>query len=435
MTKGNIKEEYSYDKRNRLVEKVEGGVHTLYKYDSHGNLIQESGRSGVTKYTYDCFNRTTSVQSATGGFIKNVYDPESLRYEVQENGNISRFVFSGREIVSELDDGWSLKHSTIRGHELLAHKEVTGKSYYYVNNAHGDVLGLLDNAGAMVNRYQYDAFGNTVEAVENVKNRFRYAGEQYDQVTGQYYLRARFYNPVVGRFTQEDTYRGDGLNLYAYVSNNPIKYVDPSGYNACSKKSDTWEPDDNIPERKLLTGEEWYQYFREKYGAENVKGSAYNLPSNELQTAIDSIHAAAYGGSAGGTFRNHGGENPLTLTVTHKGDIILSAKNSKPLDDAIAKAYELFGEENVTVVSGKGKHYDARGKQLNEGALVKHSEVRGIQQVKIMNGTAEGAKQFCSHYSCRSCAEIQSLEGVMNYTGLAEDHDGKISRNYSNPLY
>ena len=105
MTKGNIKEEYSYDKRNRLVEKVEGGAHTLYKYDSHGNLIQESGRSGVTKYTYDCFNRTTSVQSATSGFIKNVYDPEGLRYEVQENGNVSRFVFSGRDIVSELDDG------------------------------------------------------------------------------------------------------------------------------------------------------------------------------------------------------------------------------------------------------------------------------------------------------------------------------------------
>jgi len=93
----------------------------------------------------------------------------------------------------------------------------------------------------VVNRYQYDAFGNTVEAVENVKNRFRYAGEQFDQVTGQYYLRARFYNPVVGRFTQEDTYRGDGLNLYAYVSNNPIKYYDPSGY-SCETKSNVYGP-------------------------------------------------------------------------------------------------------------------------------------------------------------------------------------------------
>ena len=87
----------------------------------------------------------------------------------------------------------------------------------------------------MVNRYRYDAFGNTVEAKEQIPNRFRYAGEQFDAVTGQYYLRARFYNPVVGRFTQEDTYRGDGLNLYAYVANNPINYVDPSGYCGESK--------------------------------------------------------------------------------------------------------------------------------------------------------------------------------------------------------
>ena len=51
-----------------------------------------------------------------------------------------------------------------------------------------------------------------------------------DPITRQYYLRARFYNPVVARFTQEDTYRGDGFNLYAYCVNNPVYYVDPSGH-------------------------------------------------------------------------------------------------------------------------------------------------------------------------------------------------------------
>jgi len=52
----------------------------------------------------------------------------------------------------------------------------------------------------------------------------------YDGDLGQYYLRARYYNPVLGRFTQEDVYRGDGLNLYAYSQSNPVKYYDPSGY-------------------------------------------------------------------------------------------------------------------------------------------------------------------------------------------------------------
>ena len=64
-------------------------------------------------------------------------------------------------------------------------------------------------------------------------NRLLYGGQQYDPEVGQYYLRARYYNPVVGRFTQEDPYRGDGLNLYAYCANNPVTYYDPSGY-VCS---------------------------------------------------------------------------------------------------------------------------------------------------------------------------------------------------------
>ncbi|WP_307221755.1 RHS repeat-associated core domain-containing protein, partial [Paenibacillus tundrae] len=84
-----------------------------------------------------------------------------------------------------------------------------------------------------------DAFGNMLSAREQRGNPFRYAGEMQDALTGHYYLRARFYNPQIARFTQEDTYRGDGLNLYAYVANNPIRYVDPSGY-MCEVKGDVW---------------------------------------------------------------------------------------------------------------------------------------------------------------------------------------------------
>ncbi len=77
---------------------------------------------------------------------------------------------------------------------------------------------------------EYDAFGVLQDSREELPNRILYTGQQYDQTSGQYYLRARFYNPVIGRFVQEDVYRGDGLNLYVYCKNNPVVYYDPSGY-------------------------------------------------------------------------------------------------------------------------------------------------------------------------------------------------------------
>ena len=71
---------------------------------------------------------------------------------------------------------------------------------------------------------------------ERARTYYHYAcDEMRDAVTGQYYLRARFYNPVIARFLSEDTYYGDGLNLYAYCHNNPVGYVDPSGH-ICEEK-------------------------------------------------------------------------------------------------------------------------------------------------------------------------------------------------------
>ena len=109
---------------------------------------------------------------------------------------------------------------------------------YYLKNSHGDVIGQMDETGTVLTSYAYNAFGEQVSAVatkggqKSTANRFLYAGEQYDETSGLYYLRARHYDVKAGRFTQEDTYLGDGRNLYAYVHSNPLKYVDPTGHNA-----------------------------------------------------------------------------------------------------------------------------------------------------------------------------------------------------------
>jgi len=124
------------------------------------------------------------------------------------------------------------------------------------------------------NHYEYDAWGNTTTCEETIENRFRFNGQQYDPITQQYYLRARFYNPVIGRFTQEDTYRGDGLNLYAYCANNPVYYVDPSGnYSECMKEAYL------EARKKGMSKEDAYAYTKKVY-KQNHEANA-NTPDNK----------------------------------------------------------------------------------------------------------------------------------------------------------
>ena len=139
---------------------------------------------------------------------------------MEENGQLVQFIFNtNREVIAEKENEWTIY---IRGSEILASSNDYAKTYYhYANDEMGSITHIVDDK-QILNQYEYDAWGNVVNQKETVKNRFKFNGQQLDPITQQYYLRARFYNPVVARFTQEDTYRGDGLNLYAYCANNPV---------------------------------------------------------------------------------------------------------------------------------------------------------------------------------------------------------------------
>ncbi len=108
--------------------------------------------------------------------------------------------------------------------------------YYYLYNAHGDVVQLVDYYGTVMKRYDYDAFGVEVNPVTSDTNPFRYAGEYYDKETETYYLRARYYSPGLGRFLSEDPIR-DGLNWYTYCGGNPVMYADSNGMKAYSVRA------------------------------------------------------------------------------------------------------------------------------------------------------------------------------------------------------
>ena len=103
-----------------------------------------------------------------------------------------------------------------------------GTSYMMLKNDHGDVVGLTAN-GEVKADYTYSAYGELIADGSNgINNPIRYAGEYTDEESGLIYLRARYYDPGLGRFISEDPIR-DGANWYAYCAGNPVMFVDPSG--------------------------------------------------------------------------------------------------------------------------------------------------------------------------------------------------------------
>ncbi|ODM24824.1 hypothetical protein A7W90_00545 [Clostridium sp. Bc-iso-3] len=227
--------------------------------------------------------------------MENIYDAENLRSISIENGKYNRYVYIGSSIACEVDEDWGLKDRIVRGHTILQREGSNKDTHCYIHNAHGDITALTDSRGEVLNSYSYDAFGNILDSVEKVDNRFKYSGELHDPVTDQYYLRARYYNPNIGRFMQEDTFRGDGLNLYTYVANNPIKYIDPTGH--CKEGVDFSEVYDSIlgnnPNDILRTmmGLDWTSdYFKNfEVGAtatDEVSEDEYNKAKNKLWDAV-----------------------------------------------------------------------------------------------------------------------------------------------------
>lgn len=233
---------YTYDKLNRLETITRSdGTNVRYTYDLRGNRVtQQDTRPQFlslddTTNSYDLYNRLTGVTKG-GTTTSFSYSADGLRYKKENTSQTTQYHYNATgQVIAESNAGNSIQANYIRGDRLLVKKEkASGKSYYYLYNGHGDVVMMVDTNGAIVNQYQYDEWGKLLVNQETVVNSFKYAGEVYDEETGLYYLRARYYDPSIGRFINEDTYEGEitnplSLNLYTYVHNNPLIYSDPTG--------------------------------------------------------------------------------------------------------------------------------------------------------------------------------------------------------------
>ena len=207
---------YNYDNDGRLISENRSngqmGTSITYSYDANGNLISKSIGVKKTTYAFDVWGNM--ISGAKGTYT---YNAQGLRTSKTVNGETIDFTLVGGNVWS---DG---TYNYVWGAELI-----TNGSVYYVYNAHGDVIQLLDADGNLIKTYDYDAYGNELTRDQNDSNPFRYCGEYYDTETGFIYLRARYYDPNTGRFISQDPAH-DGLNWYAYCGDNPVNYFDTMG--------------------------------------------------------------------------------------------------------------------------------------------------------------------------------------------------------------
>ena len=137
-------------------------------------------------------------------------------------------------VLAEIDENGTAKCVYTIGADLVS-QERDGRTSFYLYDGHGSVVGLANESGVVTDTYAYDAFGNLISSTGSTENYYRYCGEQFDESTGLYYLRARYMDTSAGRFISQDTYQGTindpvSLHKYLYANSNPVMYSDPSGY-------------------------------------------------------------------------------------------------------------------------------------------------------------------------------------------------------------
>jgi RHS repeat-associated protein len=218
------------DPDNALAE----DAYYTYSYDYNGNLLQKVSKSSgtTTTYTYDYDNRLVQV-AFPGTTAQYSYDALGRRIEKNVNGAITQYVYDGANIVTEYDGSGNVKakytHNLTLDDPLAVQQG--SDTFYYHKDGLGSVTDLTDASGKVIKRYRYRGFGEIYSESGTLVQPYIFTGRENDPETGLYYYRARYYDPRAGRFITKDPIRfaaGD-VNLYRYVQNNPVNFIDPDG--------------------------------------------------------------------------------------------------------------------------------------------------------------------------------------------------------------
>jgi len=214
---------YTYDAANRL-SAANGVPHT---YDARGNLLDD----GRFTYAYDGAGRLVQATSLTATAVY-TYNGAGLRVAQAVNGVETAFTW---DQALELPQLLATSDGTRYLHGLgLAGVHTAGQWYYPHPDALGSIRRWSDAGGSSVGELTYDPYGSIIQQHGVIPSPLGFAGEWRDSTTGLQYLRARWYDPATGRFTQVDPFPGllslpGTQHPYAYALNNPLRYTDPSG--------------------------------------------------------------------------------------------------------------------------------------------------------------------------------------------------------------
>jgi RHS repeat-associated protein len=189
--------------------------------------------SGTTTYGWDFENRLTSVAlPGSGGTVYFKYDPFGRRIYKSSSSGTSIYAYDGDNLIEETNSSGAAVARYSQGLNIDEPLVMlrSGTTSYYQADGLGSLTSLSNTSGALASTYTYDSFGNLVASSGSLVNSFRYTGREFDTETSLYYYRARYYDPGVGRFLNEDPigFKG-GQNFYGYVLNMVTDLVDPTG--------------------------------------------------------------------------------------------------------------------------------------------------------------------------------------------------------------
>ncbi|TAH40825.1 MAG: hypothetical protein EYC69_10000 [Bacteroidetes bacterium] len=239
---------FDYNYMNRLI------LASSYSISSNNNGNITSNPSANSTYTWD--ERDRMLSSHTGGITTNYqYDPDENRRLKDSTRYILDLVL-GSNVLAETDMSGNPQSIYVYGLGMVCRIDpVSGETHYYHYDLRGSTIAISDSSQRVVQKYNYEPFGELTLSVGDsnlYKNPFKYVGKfgvmhDNDQ---QYFMRARYYSPQLGRFISEDPVWG--TNLFPYAGNNPIKYIDPTG----DLEKVTWARIKEIPNQLLASTKE-----------------------------------------------------------------------------------------------------------------------------------------------------------------------------------